>query len=201
MLNEDENSRSTIRCEACGAATPAYDIVNYGSIGDGYRKLCTRCFNADVASKLGLEHFENVRFNQVVMTDCAGEAHEFHFRTRLLGAMVALDAFELKHGEPADYQFQIIGDPGEESFSLLGRLVERMRRRLSVKHLVDSEHGLQIAEQTVRAQIESDQTTDERMPVLVIDGKELSWEEFGRMLTTFEGWQFRMEISDRSEEI
>ena len=135
------------------------------------------------------------------MTDCAGEAHEFHFRTRLLGSMVALDAFELKRGEPAGYQFQILGDPDDDLLSLLGRLVERMRRSLSVKHLAQSEHGLQIAGQTVRARIESDQTTDERMPLLVIDGRDVSWEEFGRMLMTFEGGQFRLEIGDRSDEV
>jgi hypothetical protein len=39
------------------------------------------------------------------------------------------------------------------------------------------------------------------MPLLVIDGRDVSWEEFGRMLMTFEGWQFRMEIGDPSEEV
>jgi hypothetical protein len=39
------------------------------------------------------------------------------------------------------------------------------------------------------------------MPVLVIDGRDVSWEELGRMLMTFEGWQFRMVIRDRSEEV
>jgi hypothetical protein len=94
---------------------------------------------------MGLEHFENCRSDPVVMTDCAGEAHEFHFGTRLLGSMVDVDAFELKRGEPAGYQFQILGDPDDDVLALLGRLVERMRRTLSVKHLVPSEHGLQIA--------------------------------------------------------
>jgi hypothetical protein len=36
--------------------------------------------------------------------------------------------------------------------------------------------------------------------MLVIDGRQVSWEEFGRMHMTFEGWQFRMDIRDRSEE-
>jgi hypothetical protein len=72
---------------------------------------------------------------------------------------------------------------------------------VSVKHLVESEHGLQIADQTVRARIKWDETQDGRIPLFVIDGREVSWEEFGRMLMTFEGWQFRMEIGDRSEEI
>ena len=201
MQKKDEHSHGMIRCEACGTATPAYDMVNYGSIEGGYRQLCSQCLNAEVASTQGLDRFENIRFDQVAMTDCAGEAHEFHFRTRLLGSMVALDAFELKRGEPAGYQFQILGDPNDDLLSLLGRLVERMRRSLSVKHLVQSEYGLQIADQTVRARIESDQTTDERMPLLVIDGRDVSWEEFGRMLMTFEGWQFRIEIGDRSDEV
>jgi len=39
------------------------------------------------------------------------------------------------------------------------------------------------------------------MPLLVIDGREVSWQEFGRMLMAFEGRQFRMVISDLSEEI
>jgi hypothetical protein len=201
MQKKGEHSGRVIRCEACGAAVPTYDVVNYGSIDGGYRQLCSQCFNAEVASAMGLEHFENCRFDQVVMTDCAGEAHEFHFGTRLLGSMVAVDAFELKRGEPAGYQFQILGDPDDDVLVLLGRLVERMRRTLSVKHLVPSEHALQIADRTVRARIEWDETQDGRMPLLVIDGREVSWEEFGRMLMTFEGWQFRMEIRDRSEEI
>ena len=38
------------------------------------------------------------------------------------------------------------------------------------------------------------------MPLVVIDGREISWEQFGRMLMTFEGWQFKLQIFDRSEE-
>lgn len=201
MQREDEHNRSVIRCDACGTAVPDYDVVNYGSIADGYRQLCSRCFNAEVASAQGLECFENVRLDQIVMTDCAGEAHEFHFRTHLLGSMVSLEAFELEGGEPAGYNFQILGDPEDDLLSLLGRLVERIRRALSVKHLEGSQHGLQIAEQTVRGRIEWDEAEDGRLPLLVIDGRKVSWEEFGRMLMTFEGWQFRMEIADRSDEV
>jgi hypothetical protein len=38
------------------------------------------------------------------------------------------------------------------------------------------------------------------VPLLVIDGQEVSWEKFGRMVMGFEGWQFKFEIRDRSEE-
>jgi hypothetical protein len=39
------------------------------------------------------------------------------------------------------------------------------------------------------------------VPLLVIDGREISWQQFGRMLMRFEGRQFKLEIHDRSKEI
>ncbi len=106
MKDEDDQSGGMVCCEACGTTVPAYDVVNYGSIEQGYRELCNRCFNAEVASALGLERLENVRLHPVVLTDCAGERHEFHFRIRLLGSMAALDAFELKDGAPGGISFR-----------------------------------------------------------------------------------------------
>jgi hypothetical protein len=200
MQKETEHSGNMMHCQSCGGEVPGYDIVNCGSIEHGYRELCNQCFNAEVASAQGLESFENLQFDPIVMRDCAGDEHEFHFRTRLLGAVVAMDVFEVKRGQPAGYQFQIVDDAEVELVSLLGRLIERMRRSLSVKYLVQSDQRLRIADQTVRGRIEWDESTDERVPMLVIDGREVSWEEFGRILMTFEGWQFRMDIRDRSEE-
>jgi len=201
MTDEGEQSGSMVCCDACGRAVPGHDIVNYGSLEQGYRELCSRCFNAEVASTLGLEHFENVSLHPVVLTDCAGESHEFHFRTRLLGSMAALDAFELRAGVPEGYQFQILGEPDDEPLSLLGRLIERMRRSLSVKYLQRSEHGTRIADRTACGRIEWDESEDGQVPLLVIDGQKVSWDELGRMLMSFEGWQFRVEIRDRSEEM
>jgi hypothetical protein len=190
-----------IRCATCGQVTPDHDIVNYGSIEDGYRELCNQCLNAEVAKSDGLDKFEHVRFDAVEVADCTGEAHVFHFRTRLFGPGVSLDAFELRDGHPAGYEFQIIGDPQEDQLALLGRLIEKIRRALSVKHLKDGELGLQIADRlAVQGRIEWDAAEDGRVPLLVVDGREITWKEFGRMMLTCEGWQFRLEIRDKSEE-
>lgn len=191
----------TVPCAVCSTPTPHYHIVHYGSTDGGYRDLCTRCFNADVAARNRLDHFENIQFDKVMLADCTGQKHEFHFRTRLLGDIVTLEAFELHDGAPGGYEFQIIGKPRDELMSLLARLIERMRRSLSVKHLKQDKHGRGIADMTVRAKISSNYGQGEGEPMLVIDGHDVSWAEFGRMLLTFEGWQFRMQIADRSEEI
>jgi hypothetical protein len=115
---------------------------------------------------------------------------------------VALDAFELRDVHPSGYHFQIIGDPEEDLLVLLGRLIEKMRRALSTKHLKNGEHGLQISDdRVVCGRIEWDDARNDRVPLLIIDGREIGWEEFGRMLMTFEGWQFKLTIRDKSEEL
>ena len=85
---------------------PDYDVINYGSVDAGYRQLCTKCFNTEVAESDGLDGFEHADLAPVEIMDCDGQAHLFHFRTRLFGPGVALDAFEVRDGEPAGYQFR-----------------------------------------------------------------------------------------------
>ncbi len=190
-----------LHCEGCGEIIASYDVVHYGSMDQGYRKLCTRCVNAEVAKLSGLDDFENIRLEPIGITDCAGETHQFHFRTRLFGSGVALDAFELREGNPAGYQFQLAGDPEDDLFTLLGRLIQKIRRTLSIKHLEDDGKGLHIADETVRGRIEWDDAQVGRVPLIVVDGREISWEDFGRMLMTFEGWQFKLEIHDPGDEV
>jgi hypothetical protein len=191
-----------IRCDGCRQSAPSYDIVHYGSIERGYRRLCSQCFNGEAAKAAGLEGFEHAKFELVGLTDCAGEIHEFHFRTNLFGPGVALDAFELRDGSPAGYHFQIIGGPADDLLVLLGRLIAKIRRALSVKHLVDGELGLQIGDsRVVQGMVASDRDYGGRTPLLIIDGREVTWDEVGRLLMSFEGWQFKLNLADKSEEI
>lgn len=138
------------------------------------------------------------------LADAAGMAHCFHFEMRLLGDhTVALEAFELVNGAPGGYQFQVIGDAEGDLFDLMGQMVQRIRRLLAQQHLKTEPHmpGLHIADTLVRGRITWDENEEGRLPMLVIDGREISWEQFGRMVMGFEGWQFRFEIRDRSEEV
>jgi len=191
-----------IRCARCDQSTPSYEIVNYGSMEHGYKQICNRCLNTEMAEAMGLAGFEHAKFQPVGLTDCTGEVHEFHFRTNLFGTGVALDAFELRDGLPSGYQFQIIGNPEDDLLVLLGQLIQKMRRALAIKHVVDGKFGLQIADhRVVQGKIEWDDAQDGRVPVLIIDGREITWNEFGRMLMSFEGWQFKMRLADKSEEL
>lgn len=187
------------RCEQCGNQTPPWDTIHCGS-GDGrYELLCTLCFNARIAGSTGFTDFENIRLDPIRMIDCHGEPHRFRFQVRLLGDRIALDAFELRGELRAGYRFQLNGEAGDDVFVLLGRLVEKMRRALSVRHI--DFHERRIIDSTVRGHIEWDESQAGRLPLVVVDGKELSWNDLGRMLMSMEGWQFRLDIADPSEEL
>lgn len=168
----------------------------------GYQRLCGRCFNETAASRLGLQGFEHVAFEPIRMVDGRGAAHEFRFRTRLFGPGLAIDSFELRDGSTAGYRFQVIGEPDDDPLELLGKLIAKMRRALALTHLEDTNHGPQVNDGLVlRGFVDSDPDADHLVPMVVIDGREISWVEFGRMVATFEGWQFKLEFRDRSDEV
>ncbi|MET3595209.1 hypothetical protein ABID26_004621 [Mesorhizobium shonense] len=190
------------KCVGCGRQVPSFEIVEYGSMEAGFKRLCRRCFNREAATAAGLDNFEHIEFDQIRLKDADGKIHEFHFTTFLFGTGVALDAFELRNGNPGGYRFQVIAEPNEDPLAMLGRLIAKIRRALAVKHLEDGEYGLQIGQAgVVRGLIDWDAAQDGYLPLLVIDGREISWDDFGRCLMTFEGAQFKLEISDMSEEL
>lgn len=149
--------------------------------------------------------YEDVEFEPIIIKDFDGKDHKFHFTVRLLGDRVAMDAFEIKNGHPGGYEFSIFGDIEDELFGLFGKLFERLRPALSRKHIYKEEttQSWQITnDDVVRGQLHCDlDSSDERLPLIVIDGKEISWNQFGQMLMTYEGFNFKLEIFDRSEDM
>jgi hypothetical protein len=189
------------KCDQCLKLMPSYDTVHYGSIEGGYRLLCSQCFNAKVAKRSGISDFENIQLEPISLSDCDGLQHEFHFRIRLLGTFLSLTAFELRDQEPGGYRFEILGEPECDVLALLGQLVEKIRCGLDVKQLTVGANGPQMAANSVVGRIEWDESENGELPLVVIDGKAMSWADFGRMLTPFEGFQFQMNIGERSDEL
>jgi len=190
-------------CDSCGVAPRPFDSVFYGSSDGGPSLLlCGRCFNLEAARLGGLVDFEHVDFQPLTMSDALGRGHVFQFRTHLFATGVTIDAIEFNEDQSEGYCFKVIGDEEGDLFELLARLVTKMRRGLANSHLEEGRHGLQISDPgIVRARIESDLEGETDMPVVVIDGRNISWNEFGRMVATYTGFQFKLEMHDLSDEI
>ncbi len=190
------------RCATCGVAPRPFDSVHYGGEGVPSRLLCGRCFNLELAESGGLDDFEHIDFEPVTMSDAYGLEHVFEFRTHLFGDGVAIDAIEFKDDQTEGYRFKVIGPEDGDLLELLARLITKMRRGLAHAHLEDSPLGLQISNPgIVRARVECDLEGTTGIPLVVIDGRSITWDEVGRMVSAYEGFQFKLEMLDLSDEI
>jgi hypothetical protein len=188
------------KCERCGALVQPYDTIHYGNVSKS-ETLCTACFNRVMAQQMGFE-IDEANFEPITLPDATGRPCLLHVRRRLCPTGQVVEAFEVIDGMACGYQFGILGEADAEPRELFAQLYERIRRGLARRHLVDGELGTQLVfPGPVRGYISSDyDRAPEPLPVVVIDGREFTWEAFGRMFLSFEGWQFRLEIIDRTEE-
>ncbi len=197
MTNKQDNEN----CERCGCLVQGFESVSFGS-ENAKELLCLKCYNQTVSDMFGVG-FQHQDFPPVTLQDTDGGDHEFHFATRLLGDMLIIEALEMKDGEPDGYRFSVMGDPDEGSLKLYMSLFTRVCHALGRKHIELGNLGWRITDDdVVLARIDSDPEIEyDRVPLLVIDGKDITWEEFGRMLMTYEGFNFRLEIKDSTKDL
>ncbi|MFH2058585.1 MAG: hypothetical protein ABIJ59_06765 [Pseudomonadota bacterium] len=123
-----------------------------------------------------------------------------------MGEKQALRAFEVEGDYSTGYEFSMLGKTEDGIFPLFSNLYERMIKTLNKKHIFKNPgtDDWQITDgDTVRGQLSCAGETNgySRTPMIVIDGKEISWEEFGQMLMTYEGFNFKLQIFDQSDEM
>jgi hypothetical protein len=171
-----------------------------------YMPVCLHCFNKEVSKAIGIE-FDDVDLQPILIQDADGIDHTFHFSVKLLGVGLVLSAFEKEYEDRSGgYEFSIIGDVEDGVFSVFSRLYPRMCKALSRKHIYHNEttNKWQITESDiVRGRITYDPDAEEwdPDPMIVIDGKAITWKAFGQMLSTYEGFNFKLQIFDESDEI
>ena len=188
-----------IECGICGSRIASYDAISFGSQETGYIDLCSRCFSIE-AAQLGKTGFEHVGFEPLEISDAEGTRHRFSFQLIHLGDRTVLKAFEVQNAIPGGYEFQIVGHWQADPFELMAKLIERIKRGLSQLYLVQTNGRWMVADQKLRGRIDFDTQSPCPLPMLVIDGRKISWQEAGKMLMAFEGWQFQIEMKDPSEE-
>ncbi|AGA68270.1 hypothetical protein Desdi_0743 [Desulfitobacterium dichloroeliminans LMG P-21439] len=160
---------------------------------------CADCHNRIVSEYLGYD-FEKIEFKPLKIKDAYGKKHTFHFETVLVPSGMAIEADERLKVDNEGYEFSILGDFDCDQGLLQLMLIQRIRRALKQKHLEKNEinKSYNLAH-IVRGRIGHDHASDGQS--IVIDGKSFSLDELGRMLMTYEGFQFRLEFIDSSDEV
>jgi hypothetical protein len=104
--------------------------------------------------------------------------------------------------ERGGYRFAVLGDFEADAWELFQRLYQKMRRELAVRYIEQTEHGWQLIDgDRLAGRIEWDDDADGVTPLLVVDGKALTWDEVGRMLMSREGFTLHAEVTDSIEAV
>jgi hypothetical protein len=181
-------------CVVCGTSLRGFEGVFFDE-----DEHCLPCFNRKVARQMGIT-FDQVDLQPVALSDVDGQRHTFHVQSRLAPTGLVVEAFEVADGVPRGYRFSILGDFEADAIALFSDLYERMRQALSVKQVQRGEFGWSIEfDQTVSGRITSDLDGGDRLPVVVIDGREFSWEELGQILMSYEGFTLDLRVRDSIE--
>jgi hypothetical protein len=193
----------TDRCDECDQLKPAFGFVNLGSEDGGPgRSLCSECYNRWFMEGAGLPELETVYFEPVVRRDSVGKEHMFHFVVHMSTGL-GIRAFECVDGGPSGYQFSVLEPPETPVREAYTRLVRKIEAGLAVRYLCSSDFPGAGASQNrlyakgtaVNGRIDEREST----PVVVVDGREYSWEELGGFLSCFSGFDFRLECFDTCE--
>ncbi len=123
-------------------------------------------------------------------TDCSGQSRHFVIEYYPLRLGFGVQAEE--EGKDGRGYFFREFDPASR-YLALGRIRGRIEKALAIRHIEQRELGdFQTTHRTVRGRISS---LDGEV-AFVIDGQLLTLQQFGKMVETFEGFEFRFDIQD-----
>ena len=196
---------TTNQCSRCGIKVKNHNDSIMVASEDGYFPVCLHCYNREMSEAIGID-YDHISLQPVILQDADGIDHKFYFSIRLMGEDLVLRSFEEEENISEGYEFSLIGDIEDGLFSLFSKLYTRMIKALSRKHIYldeETKSWLITEDDIVRGHITYDPESDDWSsdPMVVIDGKGISWKKFGQMLKTFEGGNFKLQFFDESDEM
>jgi len=176
------------------------------SLGD--TQLCDRCLNVRISARTGWPPLPDPPPVEMVR---AADGREVRFRYRLTWAPSGVMSAEAEEADqpPGDgFRFEVYGEDDADPEVVLTQLRRIVQREVGRAYLEPTEVGEQvggsawtIAGDEVAGRVDWSGDGSVREPSVVIDGRRFDWDEFGRMVASFEGWAFRMLLGDSSDSV
>ncbi|PIC63516.1 hypothetical protein CSV79_11600 [Sporosarcina sp. P13] len=153
-----------------------------------------------MAEELGLELPQLPK--TFVADDVNGVKHIFEVERQITGTAILLTAHERWE---QGYEFAVDGELDDDQHKLFKQLIEKTTRGLSETYLETGkfptdEPYTYVKQNHLKGVLTYDSINSEA-PLVIIDGKPYTWDEVGRMLQAFEGFQVKMVMKDLADEL
>ncbi len=171
-------------------------------------QLCDRCLNDRVSAHTGWSRLPDPPPVEVVR---AADGREVRFRYRLTWApsgVMSAEAEEVDQAAGDGFRFVVHAEHGAEPDAVLAQLRRIVQHEVGQAYLEPREFDAAvfgtrwaIAGDEVAGRIDWSGDPSLQVPSVVVDGRRLDWDEFGRMVASREGWEFRMRFADSSDSV
>ncbi|WP_456153947.1 DUF7713 domain-containing protein [Rossellomorea oryzaecorticis] len=166
----------------------------------GDKEFCETCYNKQMESELDVQLESIVQSFTVESHDGNKRTFEVHRRLDPLGIFLKAEESTI-HG----YRFAVHGElhcNQKELFNLLmDKTIQGVNTSNLKMHRFPNGHQTEgIAADQVIGRVEYDEKSHGNTPLVIIDGKPYTWVQFGRMVTSFEGFQMKIEWLDMTED-
>jgi len=157
--------------------------------------LCDCCFDERISATTGWPRLP-APLPPKIVTGPDGRTHRLRFRLWRTPGGISAEAIEQVPGGDSEdgYVLKVFGDHDADAAVLLAELDDQVRAETSRCYLEhDDQLGWQVTGTDVAGRVLGGQ---DDAPDVIIDGRRLSWAQFGRMVASFEGWWFRLGLGD-----
>lgn len=166
---------------------------------DGPESLCIDCYNHMLSVELGIE-IEN-KVEELTVKDSEGIKRTFLIEQKLDPMGIFIRAEEnVAYG----YEFAVHGELYCDQNELLQKLINKIKQGVGVSYIEERAFpNGQMYHSMVHNQLVGrvDSSGLHELPVIVVDGKPYTWEQIGKMMNTYEGFQFELKIRDLFDDI
>lgn len=156
--------------------------------------LCDRCFDRRISASTGYPRLPEPPSPETVPGP-GGRTHRFRYRLWRAPTGVVAEAEELGREPDDGYHAKVLGSHEADVGRLMTRLRAQLVRKVGRLDLEDRPgwHPIIAGDELTGRLVWSEH--GEPYDV-VVDGRRLSWAEFGRALEPFEGWEFRLTFEE-----
>lgn len=192
------------KCQRCGHNILAYEKGVHLQSKPVEELLCTDCFNNEMAVICDVQ-LEDIETRIINIQGRGRKKHTFYISRMVFPMGISLEAIEIQNGEARGYKTSVKGSLDCDQSELIEELMKKIKKVVSKKYIVLEKVGWEkkncIKKDEVVGRIEWDEKHRGRLPLIIVDGKEYTWEQLGEMMMSFEGWDFKLKIFESWEDL
>ena len=181
-----------MKCKDCRRDVLDYNVVRL-TTDEEEVDLCSDCFNKRIENEYCIQTTK-IGKTSLSLKDKNGNEHFFRINKLLTPTGYLLKAQEFIDDEPKGYVFDVHGEIDCDQKKLEEELLRIVKKGLAYQSIEKNDISGDSLKEKVFGRISYDSDMDSNGPLMIIDGKKYTWEDFGKMIKAYEGWKFKLEL-------